>query len=129
MSDGPVRYDLLYGRFRWLLSVLGTGPRFSSVMVGPDDVRVRMGWAFRAVVPRSSIVAVRRDDDMRWGIGVHGWKGRWLVNGSTRNIVTVDIDPEGRARVCGIGVRLRRLHLSLVDPDRFVDAVSGGRPI
>jgi hypothetical protein len=122
MSEATARHELLFGRLRWLLSVLGTGPRFSTAVVGADDLRVRMGWAFRAVIPRGSITAVHRDADMRWGVGVHGWRGRWLVNGSTRNIVTVEIDPAARAHVCGVGVSLRLLHLSLVDPDGFVDA-------
>jgi hypothetical protein len=118
------RFELRYGVFRWLLSVFGMGPRFSYVAIGDDALRVRMGWCFRASIPRSSITGVRRNKDMWWGIGVHGGRGRWLVNGSVRGIVTIDIHPRAPARVMGWRVRLRELHVSLTDPDGFVAALA-----
>jgi hypothetical protein len=48
---------------------------------------------------------------------VHGWNGRWLVNGSSHGIVRVDFDPGQRAWVCGVPVHLRTLWLGLEDPD------------
>ena len=65
---------------------------------------------------------MRRDVDMRWGVGVHGWAGRWLVNGATTGIVTLTVDPAARGRMLGVPVKLRVLHLSLQDPDGFVAA-------
>ncbi len=79
-KDGHV-YDFRYGVPRWLLSALGTGPRFSWVRLDEHTLEVRMGWAFRATIERSAITAVRRAPNAYWGIGVHGWAGHWLVNG------------------------------------------------
>lgn len=42
-----------------------------------------------------------RDRDMYGGIGVHGWRGRWLVNGAVSGIATLEIDPPARASVLG----------------------------
>ena len=112
-----------YGLFRPLLSVLGTGPSLSEVALGSDVVAVRMGWAFRSRIPRSSIRRAYRDQDMYGGIGVHGWRGRWLVNGAVSGIATLEIDPPARARVMGFPIRLRTLHLSLEDPAAFISAM------
>ena len=57
---------------------------------------------------------------------VHGWAGRWAVNGARAGAVRVDIDPPSRASVCGFPLRLRTLRLSLVDPDGFL--APWGRP-
>jgi hypothetical protein len=71
---------------RLLLGVVGVGPRHSCVVVGSDDVEVRMGWGFRTRFPRRSVVAatpwpqVERRPGSR---GAHGWRGRWLVSGSS----------------------------------------------
>jgi len=112
-----------YGLFRPLLVVLGLGPSFADVALEPDRVAVRMGWGFRACIPFGSIRRIYRDRDMRGGIGVHGWRGRWLVNGAVSGIVTLEIDPAVRAWVVGIPIRLRRLHLSLQDPEGLIAAL------
>jgi hypothetical protein len=119
-----VAFAFRYGFWRPLLVVLGVGPTFSRVEVTDDALRIRMGWAFRALVPRASIVAARRAEGRFWSIGVHGWRGRWLVNGSRSGIVSVDISPAARARVIGFPVRLRTVHLGLEDPDGFLRVVS-----
>jgi hypothetical protein len=67
---------------------------------------------------------VRRSGN-RWnGIGVHGWGGWWLVNGSVAGIVRIEIDPPARARVLGVPVRLRILEVSMQDPEALVAALS-----
>jgi hypothetical protein len=108
------------------LSVVGVGPAFSRLEVDETSLDVRMGWGFRATVPRASIRSVRRSGN-RWnGIGVHGWGGWWLVNGSVAGIVRVEIDPPAKARVLGVPVRLRTLEVSMQDPEAVVAALSGG---
>ncbi len=57
------------------------------------------------------------------GWGVHGWRGRWLVNGSSHGIVVLGIDPPARARTLGLPVRLRELAVSLEDPVGFAAAL------
>jgi hypothetical protein len=115
-------FKFRYGAFRGLLSVLGMGPALSRVELGGDTLRVGMGWAFRATIPVSQITEARPRSGLVGGIGVHGWRGRWLVNGAAAGLVTLTIDPEVRARVV-VAVRLRELSLSLEDPDGFLAAL------
>jgi hypothetical protein len=53
------------------------------------------------------------------GIGVHGWRGAWLVNGAASGLVSITVDPPVRAWAVGVPVRLRQLTVSLEDPDAF----------
>lgn len=121
-------FPIRYGFFRPLLSVLGTGPAFSGVEVDGDCLRVRMGWAFRAEIPLASVTAAEPYKGMVGGIGVHGWRGWWLVNGAARGIVTIDIEPAARARVLGVPAKLRRLQVSVKSPDALIAAVRRSVP-
>ena len=85
-ASSTIDYSRWNNRFFWAL--IGLGPRFSEVVVDDTDLRVRMGWAFHAAVPRADIrrvVAATERPFFAWG--VHGWRGRWLVNGSSDGIV------------------------------------------
>ena len=115
------RYDRWCG---WLLGLLGSGRRFSHVTLHDDKIVVHLGWAFRAAVPRASIVRARPSNDRVWGWGAHGWGGRWLVNGSSHGLVTLDIEPVERGRVCGFPVKLHQLTISLVDPEALLSYVN-----
>ena len=103
-----------------LFAVLGVGPRFSHVTVSAGELRVRLGWAFRASVPRAAVREVAPDDGRVLGRGARGWRGRWLVNGSSQGLVRVTVDPPAPARVAGWPVRVRELRLSLEAPGFFV---------
>ncbi|MDQ6726913.1 MAG: hypothetical protein M3066_12210 [Actinomycetota bacterium] len=116
-------FPIRYGMFRPLLSVLGAGPAFSGVDVDGSRMRARMGWWFRADVPRTSVTGARSYTGFVTGIGVHGWRGRWLVNGAARGLVDVDIDPPARAHVLGVPVRLRTLRVSVESPEELIAAV------
>ena len=135
------RYDRWCG---WLLGLLGHGRRLSRITVdagtvdagtvdagtvdaGTVDagtVDVRMGLAFRASLPLGTVVQAARYDGRVWGWGVHGWRGRWLVNGSSHGLVTLTIAPPAPARVLGIPVHLRQLIVSLEDPEGFLAQVT-----
>lgn len=119
-------FPIRYGVFRPLLSVLGVGPRFSSVKIDGDHVRVRMGWSFQAEIPLRSITAAEPSRGFVGGIGAHGWRGRWLVNGAASGLVTLEIDPPARARVLGVPVRLRTLRVSVESPDELRAALADG---
>jgi hypothetical protein len=106
-----------YGALRPLLSALGMGPGFSRVELDNDTLHVVMGWAFRAAIPVGQITGVRQRGGLVGGIGVHGWRGRWLVNGATTGLLVITIDPPVRAWATGFPVQLRELTLSLEDPD------------
>ena len=82
-----------------------------------------MGWAFSAELPRSSIRSARRAGTAI-SIGVHGWRGRWLVNGAAGPLVAVTIDPPAPARVLGVPIRLRELTVSVDDPDAAAGELS-----
>jgi hypothetical protein len=114
---------------RVFLALLGLGPRSSGIDVEGDTVRVRMGWAFRAEIPRSAIRSARVESGLPFlGWGVHGWRGRWLVNGSSRGLVRIDLDPAQRARVTGVPVRLRELWISVERPDELVAVLTADAP-
>ena len=109
-----------------LFTALGITPAHAYLDVAPDLVRVRMGWAFRADVPRASIRAVRRVRNAL-SIGVHGWRGHWLVNGASGPLVAIAIEPSAPARVMGVPIRLRELIASVEDPDAVIAALSPPR--
>jgi len=120
------RFPISFGTFNAaFMGALGMSPRRSYVELDGDTVRARMGWAFRADIHRRAIVSVaKRDGYVWWAYGVHGGRGRWIVNGSGHNIVMVRIDPPARAHVLGVPIKLRELWVSLEDPDGFVAAIS-----
>ena len=120
-------YQFSYNPFiRVLMMPMLLGPRHSYVRVDDDRVSVRMGlggWAFAARVPRSSLTEVKRVAGPVLGWGVHGWRGLWLVNGSSKGLVRMTTDPRVRGRCLGFPLRIRQLTVSLADPDGFVRAL------
>jgi hypothetical protein len=108
---------------RVLMTLMGSAPGVSGIRVLPDGVEVRMGISFRATVPRAAIRVVERDRRRYISIGVHGWAGRWLVNGSLKGLVRIQIAPPARARVLGVPVRLRELIVSAEDPEGLIAAL------
>jgi glutamine phosphoribosylpyrophosphate amidotransferase len=121
MAFFPIRY----GFFRPLLWVTGAGPRASGVTIEDGRLRVRMGWMFRADVPLASVAGAAPHSGMVGGIGVHGARGTWLVNGGIRGVVRIFIDPPDRARVLGVRVKLKELQVSVESPEALLDALSG----
>jgi hypothetical protein len=69
----------------------------------------------------------RPDHGRVTGWGVHGWRGRWLVNGSSSGLVGVDLNPPARARVGPVPVTVRELRVSVDDPDGLVAALTTRR--
>jgi hypothetical protein len=116
-----IDYSRWNGRF---MGALGLGPRFSGVAIGDSDVRVRMGWAFDAKIPIANIRRIAAAERPFFAWGVHGWRGRWLVNGSSRGIVALEIDPQVRGWTMCFPLRLRTVYVSLADPDRFLHALA-----
>ncbi len=124
-GPGVVRFAIDYSVWnKRFFGLIGLGPRFSDVVVDDIDLRVRMGWAFQARVPRADIRRVAATERPFFAWGVHGWRGRWLVNGSSNGIVGIRIDPPARAWTLGIPIRLRIVYISLADPERFITALT-----
>ena len=115
-----------YGPFsRQMLSLLANGPSFSRVSVNAERIEIRFGWSFQMSIPRSEIAsAVRSKKPFGAGFGVHGWRGRWVINGSNDGIVQLTFRQPQQARVVGFPVKPREIFLSLEDPDGFLVAIS-----
>src|SRR5215831_16231758 len=116
-----IRFDRLYG-------VLSTAffmpPSKSYVEVAGDQVRVRMSWGFRAEFARAAVRAVSTYERKPISRGVHGFAGRWLVNGSGDGIVIIDLEPQQRGFVMGFPVRLHQLMVSVEQPEQLMEALS-----
>lgn len=118
----PIRFDAAYGA---LSTALFMSPSASYVEIDGDEVAVRMGWGFRARFARSAVQSISPCRSAPLSRGVHGWGGRWLVNGSGRGIVTIELVPPQRGYVMGFPVRLRQLMVSVEDPDGLAAALGG----
>ena len=84
MTTFEFRYDRWCG---WILGLFGSGRRFSRVVVDDASIDVRLGIAFRGRVDRSAVTGIRPWHGRVLGWGAHGWRGKWLVNGSSKDIV------------------------------------------
>jgi hypothetical protein len=124
MSAQPRRFPIRFTGANRTMGLIGiTRPR-CYVEVGADRIRVRMGWAFAAELPRSSVRSATNDHDRVLGWGVHGWRGKWLVNGSSSGIVRVEIDPPDVARVLVFPVQLGVLRVSVDQPEELIAYLS-----
>jgi hypothetical protein len=118
-----IKFDPLYAG---LSSFLLLFPSSSYVDISGAEVSVRMGWAFRATFERSRVAKTAPlGTRIPLTRGVHGWAGRWLVNGSGDGILVVDLEPAARAYVLGIPVSLRQLLVSVDDPSALAAALAG----
>jgi hypothetical protein len=118
----PIRFSSANGiLFRGLL----ISPANSYVELDDETLHVRMGWAFSARIPRRLIARAGPGKPPRIPLtaGAHGWGGRWLVNGAPDGIVDIELSEPVRAFVAGFPIRLRRLSVSLEDPDGFLAAL------
>ncbi|WP_055402299.1 MULTISPECIES: hypothetical protein [unclassified Mycobacterium] len=120
--------ELRYERWYLPLSVpVGLGPKRSELRVEAGTLHVKMGWAFDAHIPLASITSAAPAQDKVLTMGVHYAKGRWLVNGSGKGLVTLTIEPPVEAKAVGRTVSLRALCVSVTDPDALVAACTGTR--
>ena len=118
----PIRFDAWYAL---MSSVLCLPPSAAYVEVNGDGVEVRMGWAFRASFPNRAVAMVTETDSRPLSRGVHGFSGRWLVNGSGEGILTIDLAPPQRGYVMGFPIRLRQLMVSVENPAALAQALKG----
>ena len=115
--------EISYAKWMLPLSVpFGLGPKHSQVEVRDGALHVSMGWGFSAEIPLASITEASRWEGRITSWGVHGWRGRWLVNGSSDGVVALTIDPPVKAKVVGVPVTLRELGISVTDPDDLLRA-------
>ena len=113
----------------WTETRRGRGPGRGGVEVDSTVLRVRMA-GFHLDIPRSSVrSAVRSARSVRGTYGVHGGRGRWLVNGSYSGLVELVIEPPcytpRQPSTLFLRSKVSSLTISLVDPDGFIAAVEG----
>ena len=113
----------------WTETRLGGGPGRGGVEVASTVLRVRMA-DFHLDIPRSSVrSAARSARSVRGTIGVHGGRGRWLVNGSYHGLVELTIEPlcytPRQLSTLLLRSKVSSLTISLVDPEGFIAAVTG----
>jgi hypothetical protein len=131
--DGPaassvsvVQPELRFDRWFLPLSApLGVGPKNSELRIDGGNLHVKMGWAFTADIPLTSITEVEPSNERAYSAGVHGLGSRWLVNGSRKGLVALTIEPPVPAKVWVRSVKLSKLVLSVTDPDAFIAACTG----
>jgi hypothetical protein len=116
----------------WDATRRGGGPGRGGVEVDSAVLRVRVP-DFHLDIPRSSVrSAARSERQTRGTIGVHGRRGRWLVNGSHNGLVELTIEPPcytpRNLSTVFLKMRVSSLIISLVDPDGFIAAVEGDGP-
>ena len=116
----------------WTDTLLGGGPGRGGVELTPTVLRVRVP-GFPLEVPRASVQsATRSTRRIRGTYGVHGGRGRWLVNGSYSGLVELAIEPPcytpRQLSTLLRKMEVSSLTISLVDPDGFIAAVEGDGP-
>lgn len=119
-----VRFPIRFTGANKAMVVLGMHPGNSHVTINGDDVEVRMGWCFAVRFRRSSVASAAEDHDRVRGWGVHGWKGQWLVNGSSSGLVRIELAAPVKGRLLGIPVTVRTLRVTLQDPEALVATLS-----
>ncbi len=120
------------------MTVLGAGPKVSLVEVSSSTVDIRMGWAFRATIPRGAVASVRPLDGglsdlsgpFRISVlrGVNYWRGTALVNGAGTGLVEITLDRSEWVRLGPFRVPMRRLIVSAEDQSGLVAALNPSSP-
>lgn len=127
----PIRFDR---PSRTAMTVLGAGPQASRVKVGPSVLDIRLGWAFRATIPRKAVSSAR---PLNRGLselhgplglsvlrGVNYWRGTALVNGAGTGLVEITLDRPQWVRLGPLPVRMSRLIVSAEDQSGLVAALN-----
>ena len=117
----PIKFDTWYG---FLSTALFLPPSSSYVEVTDEEVRVQMGWAFRSRFPRTVVALTTETHESPLSRGVHGFAGRWLVNGSGRGILNINLTPAQRGYVIGFPVRIQQLMVSVAEPSALASALT-----
>jgi hypothetical protein len=118
------RFPILFTGLNRGMKLLGIVPSASYVDVFPTEVHVRMAWGFSLRADRATVRSAAPDQDPVWGWGAHGWRGRWLVNGSSQNLVRITFDPPAPGRCLVFPLRVHTLRVSVTDPDGLVAEVT-----
>jgi hypothetical protein len=119
-----VRFPIRFTGANHLMGAFGMTPSRCYVDVDEQHFRVRMGMWFELDTERSVVRGAELDGERVLAWGVHGWRDRWLVNGSSSGLVRVTLDPSARAWMGPVPLRVRVLRVSVEDPDGLVAALA-----
>lgn len=120
-----MRFEFRFDRLgSSVMTPLGAGRKQSHIDVGDTEVDVRLGWTFRAHIPRASIKTATLKQRRTLSRGAHGWRGRWLVNGAGTGLVSIIVDPPARGYVTGVPVWVRELIVSADAPQDLISALA-----
>ena len=122
------RFPIRFTGANQMMGVVGMTPSRCYVDVDDSHVRVRMGMWFELDTDRSVVRSAEPDHERVLGWGVHGWRDRWLVNGSSSGIVRLTLEPSARAWMGPVPLRVRVLRVSVEDPDGLVAALTPPTP-
>ena len=131
---GALRFAISFDdKYAVLSRAVFLPPAGAYVELAGEEVLVRMSWAFQCRFARDRVASVSEVHRRPLARGVHGWGGKWLVNGSGDGILCITFRPPARAWVVGWPVRLRELLVSVEEPQELAQAltarrVEGGRP-
>jgi hypothetical protein len=129
----PIRVDR---PSRALMTAFGAGRKAPLVKMSPSTVYVRMGWAFRATIPRESVASARplNRDELRGPFrisvlrGVNYWGGTALVNGAGTGLVDITLDRRKWVWLGPLRAPMRRLIVSAEDQTGLAVALNPSTP-
>ena len=105
---------------RTLMAAFGAGRKAPRVTMSPSTVDIRMGWAFRATIPREAVASARplNRGELRGPFrisvlrGVNYWRGTALVNGAGTGLVEITLDRPRWVWLGPLRAPMRRLIVS-----------------
>jgi hypothetical protein len=123
----PRWFTLRYGRYsRYLLKLVASGPERSGIAVDAREVAITMGRCFDGRASREAVTSAQALSGTVVSRGAHGWRGDWLVNGAGDRLVEIRFEPPMQGHVLMVPVRVRRLRISVDEPQALVAALAGG---
>lgn len=97
-----------------------------SVDVRPDVIEIDYGWAFQAVIPRSSIVRLVADEGPVRRYGANRRDSLWTVAPDNIGLVRLTISPPAPGRLMRFFPgKIKNLLLAVADRDGFLAALGG----
>jgi hypothetical protein len=121
---------------RTIIAALGGGRKVPRVTMSASTLDVRMGWAFRATIPREAVASARplSRDELRGPFrisvlrGVNYWPRTALVNGAGTGLVEITLDRQKWVWLGPLRAPMRRLIVSAEDPSGLVAALNPSPP-
>jgi hypothetical protein len=126
----PIRVDR---PSRALMAVFGASRKGPQVTMDSSTLDIRMGWAFRASIPRDTVASARPlnrgelTGPFKLSVlrGVNYWWGTALVNGAGTGLVEINLDRAKWVHLGPLWAPMRRLIVSAEDQSGLVAELNG----